>query len=245
LQFFNLCHDDKFPLARWADNANKMDTVICPVNAGHQRGTERLNDLTITLPSSRIGDFIWTWYSECLITEKVKHLFEEAGLTGYETRPVTVSKVYKYYKEKDIVKINGKAWGVTNVIRDRKPKKIPPLLEVIVKGFAGNAHLDSKIELTYKCEACGLLEFTRKSGQVLVDETQWDGSDFFTVWPLPLYILVSERVKDLIERHELTNCELIPIERMMSNRFTGLGVDMRCLENIKRLTEWKGKLLGE
>ena len=44
--------------------------------------------------------------------------------------------------------------------------------------------------------------------EFLIDESQWDGSDFFMVWPLPRFIFVSNRGPRLICRHELTGCVL-------------------------------------
>jgi hypothetical protein len=47
-----------------------------------------------------------------------------------------------------------------------------------------------------------------------VDKDQWDGSDFFTVNGYPRFILVSERVRDLVTQNGLTNCMLIPSDRL-------------------------------
>jgi len=179
--------------AEWADSV-KLESIICPLYPGHRRAGRRLTDLTIILPSPRVGDFVWTWYSDCLITDWVLELFQRAGFTGFEVRPVTVERVKRLGKE-----------GLED---------IPRLWELVVTGRGGDARPESGIRVIYRCEACGLVEYSSYRNGILVDEDQWDGSDFFTVNGYPKFILVTERVKDLIIAHRLTNCALIPAEKL-------------------------------
>jgi len=215
--FYRLSDGEKFPNANWAEEMGFKNTIFCPVNKGHQRAGERMNQLIIALPSSRIGDFVWTWYSECIITDRVVNLFKEAGFTGYVLKPVIVAKIYKYYKEKDIGMENGKPVGITRIIRDRKPKPISPLWELVVTGKGGDAHPKSCIRLKYECAACGAKEYTDFKKGLFIDEAQWDGSDFFTVWPLPKFIIVTERVKNFILEYKLSNCKLTPTEDLIGD----------------------------
>jgi hypothetical protein len=182
-----------YGLAEWADSV-KLESIICPVHPGHRRAGRRLTDLTIILPSPRVGDFVWTWYSDCLITDWVLELFQRAGFTGFEVRPVTVERVKRLGKE-----------GLED---------IPRLWELVVTGRGGDARPESGIRVIYRCEACGLVEYSSYRNGILVDEDQWDGSDFFTVNGYPKHILVTERVKDLVIAHRLTNCALIPAEKL-------------------------------
>jgi len=183
----------KYGLAEWADSV-RLESVICSVHPGHRRAGRRLTDLTIILPSPRVGDFVWTWYSDCLVTDRVLELFRQAGFSGFEVRPVTVERVKRLGKE-----------GLED---------IPRLWELVVTGRGGDARPESGIRVIYRCEACGLVEYSSYRNGILVDEDQWDGSDFFTVNGYPKFILVTERVKDLIIAHRLTNCALIPAEKL-------------------------------
>lgn len=179
----------RYPRAEWSDVVHS-EQIVCPVNPGHRRGGERLGNLTVILGSPRIGDFVWTWYSECLMTERVRALFEEAGFTGFEAKPVTIERVKR--------------------VRRGQPVEIPTLWELVVTGKGGNAHPDSGIRVIYTCEACGMVRYSSYQNGIIVDEAQWDGSDFFTVNGYPTHILVTERVKDLIVTNQLTNCALLP-----------------------------------
>ena len=185
--------DRQFGLAEWTNEmVYPSEPTGCPVKPlGHQRLIERAMDLHIILPSPRVGDFVWTWYHDCLITDWVRELFQQVGLTGFEIRPVVVEQVKRLGK--------------------RSLEEIPRLWELVVTGKGGDARPKSGIQIVYRCEACGFVDYSSYNG-FFVDEDQWDGSDFFTVNGYPKHMLVTERIKDLIVTHRLTNCTLIPAE---------------------------------
>lgn len=180
---------NRYPVVEWA-NSMDLPGIICPVNSGHQRAGNRVMDLTVILPSPRIGDFIWTWYSEWLMTDRVLHLFQNAGFTGFEPRPVKVEKVKRVKKGTEV--------------------SIPPLWELKVTGKGGDTDPASGIRILETCDACSLIKYSSFRNGLIVDENNWDGSDFFTVNGYPKFILVTERVKELIIREKLVNCALIP-----------------------------------
>ena len=99
----------------------------------------------------------------------------------------------------------------------KKHREIPKLWELKLTGWAGMASETSGIKLRYDCPGCGHLSYTTftDASKLIVTE-QWDGSDFFMVWPLPRYIFVSQRVHDIVERERLTGCQLIPVEELES-----------------------------
>lgn len=149
-------------------------------------------DLIIILPSPKIGDFIWTWYSDCIVTDGKLSLFRQAGFTGFEARPVTVEKIKRLSRKR------------------REEVPIPPLWELMIKGKGGDADPESGIHVIGQNKESGTLEYSSFRNGIIVDEANWDGSDFFTVNGYPKYILVTEKVKELIVGHQLTNCALIP-----------------------------------
>ena len=74
--------------AEWANDEMRLEGVICPIYDGHRRVGKRLTDLSITLPGHKVQDFVWTWYSECLLTERVLDLLSINNFTGFEVKPV-------------------------------------------------------------------------------------------------------------------------------------------------------------
>ncbi len=179
---------------RWAEWAENMDfeQITCPLYPlDHVRAGKRIGDLNVVLPSPKVPDLLWTQYSECLMTENVRSMFEDAGFSGFEALPVTVTRV--------------------KFARKGTEYDIPALWELCAIGRGGDAHPDTgvvPIEES-RCEACGYLRYSVPENGVIVDESQWDGSDFFAVNVLSNLILITERVKDLIIKEELKDCHIL------------------------------------
>jgi len=178
-------------LAEWAHSEMDVETVICPANEGHQRPGKRLTGLSVTLPGYNIEDFVWTWYSECLITDRVLELFKDSGVTGFEVKPVRAA-----FK--------------------RAQESPPRLWQLVVTGWAGIAPPESGIKLIEDCPACGHKVYSAWTNpERLVTPSQWDGSDFFMVWPLPMHIFLTERVAQLIRESSLAGSILKPSENLV------------------------------
>lgn len=88
-------------------------------------------------------------------------------------------------------------------------------------GKGGDVTQISEIEIKTKCDVCNHITYSSYENGLKIDESQWDGSDFFTVWPLPRFILVTERVKKFIEEHKLRNVKFTPIEKLIGKGKTG------------------------
>ena len=99
--------------------------------------------------------------------------FEKLGFTGYRLKPATV--------------------------RFRDGYLSGEYSELVVTGWAGVAPPESGIELTEACGGCGYKHYTSlKNPEHLIDWSQWTGDDFFIVWPLPRYVLITKRVADAL-----------------------------------------------
>src|SRR5262245_34343349 len=173
--------DNNHKCAEWVEEEMDLESVLCPINKGHQHVGKRLTDLSVCLPDKHVEDFVWTWLSESLIQDHVLSFLKKQHFTGFEVKPVKAR------------------------FKRQSAESPPKLWELVVTGWGGLAPPESGIKLTYRCEACG---YTRYSGfsrpEKLIDETQWDGSDFFIVWPLPKYIFVTNRVAQAIEHQGFT-----------------------------------------
>jgi hypothetical protein len=184
----------RFGLAEWSDRVLFLDVgrLYGLLPPGHPKAGRPRADLTIIMPSANVGDFVWTWYSDCVVTDSTLSLFKAAGLSGFQARPVVVEKVK----------------GLTG--KRKAEVVIPTLWELAIVGKGGDAASESGIHVIDRVEESGAVLYSSFRNGIIVDEANWDGSDFFTVNGYPKYILVSERVKDFIISHQLTNCALIP-----------------------------------
>jgi hypothetical protein len=174
----------RYGRAEWSDKVLHMGD-------GRFNLLPRRVDLTIILPSPSVGDFVWTWYSDCIVTDSTLSLFREDGFTGFEARPVTVERVKGLARKR------------------RAEVQIPPLWELAVIGIGGAAAAESGIHVIDHREDGSPVYSSFRNG-IIVDEANWDGSDFLTINEYPGYLSVTERVKELIISHNLTNCTLIP-----------------------------------
>ena len=191
MTFYKLC--DKGNSCIDYGEGNDWETILCPKDENHQRAGKRITGLKIDLIFSRIVDFSWTTLSDIVVTDRVFKLFKEMGLTGYDVKPARiVSFSKKIMFEHELTKF----W------------------EFIVTGQGGNAHIDSGIILQSKCEVCGLKRYSAYEYGIVVDDKKRDGSDFFTVIEYPNVVLVTEKVKKIIDDHNLTNAEFIKSSKL-------------------------------
>jgi len=171
--------------AEWVSGEVGVEGILCPLHEGHRAGGKRLTDLSITLPGGTVQDFVWTWQSECLVQDRVVEMFEAKGFTGYDVRPARAR------------------------FKRSVGREPPRLWELIVTGWGGMASKESGIKLIERCEGCGHTVYSGSSNPgALIDVSQWDGSDFFIVWPLPKFIFVTDRVAQVIRENRLTGAML-------------------------------------
>jgi hypothetical protein len=72
-------------------------------------------------------------------------------------------------------------------------------LELIVTGWAGVARPESGIELVEDCPGCHLKRYSSLHDSTqLIDWAAWTGDDFFIVWPLPSFTLITARVAEAL-----------------------------------------------
>jgi hypothetical protein len=177
-----------------------VESVSCPLMPGHGRTGRRLTPLSVTLRRQPTEDFVWTWYSECLVTQKVVDLFRSEGFTGYDLQPVTA-------------RLQSKAGGLSSQLR-----------ELVVTGWAGIARRESGVVLVEECSGCGLKRYSCfNSPEFLIDSSNWDGTDFFMVWPLPKFIFVTDRVAAAVGKANLRGARLVPLHQLHCEGTLGGG----------------------
>jgi len=194
MKFYELMYDDDNYGDALKVGHDELFIAACPKEELKNRGfifkkrEGEKGNLIIDLPSlKKMGDFITTFgYTAWMITDEVSQLFKEQGFTGYELRPVKVNKVK----------------------RMKEGSSIPKLWQLVITGWGGIAPPESGMKLISECKVCGYKK--RYSGlsnpSALINPSQWDGSDFFIIYPLVRFIFVTERVKQFIEKKKLRGC---------------------------------------
>jgi len=175
--FYKFEKNYKYSEVWYNDKIDHFIGIICPKHDGHRRCGRNANmNLSIEIKKKKFGDFISTVYSDWLITDKVVKMFQKHNLKGYEIKPVDVCNMTLPFN----------------------------LWEFIVTGKGGEAHPYSGIVKTYHCKYCNRTKYRAfKNGTgIVVDESNWDGSDFFTITAYPKFVLVNEKVKSIIEEND-------------------------------------------
>ncbi len=200
-EFYEFHWKDSDPVIELDYDAIVGEEIIpCPLDPGHPGiGWYRINDLVAKLRSPKVRDVMNTWHSDYIITDRVATMFKEQGFTGYELRHVDVKLPQT----------------------DRFRRVIPPVLwELKATGWGGIAPESSGIKLVTICPGCCYTHYTALlHPEHLIDESQWDGSDFFFVWPMPGFIFITERVKDYVKEKRLKGVDIIPVEKLKSNNY--------------------------
>lgn len=190
--FYKLYNRSYRFMLEWYEHRATVDQItLCPIKGeGHPFKWIAINDLKVILPSHRLPDIMWTWLSEVVITDRLAEILEKSKLTGYDLRPVQVTKIKR--GERDI-------------------SKLPRLWELRQTGWAGMVPPKSGVKLRENCPGCGHLRYSHvKDASKVVDESQWDGSDFFMVWPLAKWVFVTERVREVFRHHNIKGQQFIP-----------------------------------
>ncbi len=177
---FYVLHDEDNQQRLTENNHEEMsdfkELVECPSNKGHPRGGKRLKPMSVEIAHHKvIYDFVWTWTNECLVQQSVVQFLQDHHVTGYRLEPVKV----KYR---------------------RGTQQPPQFQELRITGWGGVARPESGIQRQTRCPDCGYQRYSGTSDpSQIFDEQQWDGSDIFMIWPLPMYVLITERLKLLLE----------------------------------------------
>jgi hypothetical protein len=172
-------HVDK--CAEWVNNSRRFVGTYCPLDPKHVFSAKK-GRLDIRYKYTKRHPMIWTVYAECLLRHDLVHRFKKEGFNGLELVDATV-------------RFRG-----GEVERDEYK-------EVVVTGWGGRARPESGIHLVRHCPGCGAAWYTRHTnpGEIL-DPTQWDGSDFFMIWPLPSSIMITGRVADWLRANKIEVC---------------------------------------
>jgi hypothetical protein len=201
MRFWNLTYlvsqRDYGTPADWKAEKGHQD-VVCPITRLHNKRRSWVEgELRVIYESSKVPDVIWPYLHDTfLVQDHVLERMQGEGLTGFTARPVA------------------------EVAMPRLSGPPPRLWEVMVTGWGGEAGDASGVGMIYYCTGCG---HTRYSGvthpEFLVDPDRWDGSDLFRVWPLPMFVFVSERVKAVFAAAKLRGYRLVPVEEFTAQGF--------------------------
>ena len=168
----------------------EWETILCPKFKDHQRNGNRIGELKISTVAYNSNDFLWT-FLDWMLNEKVVDIFLKYKITGYNLEPVRILE----------------SGSSSNIY------------ELVVNGQGGKADSRSGIIVKESCEYCGMKIYSAFENGIWINETNWDGSEIFTIEGYPSYYMVNERLKEIILKHKLTGVNLICTQDLKWNPF--------------------------
>jgi hypothetical protein len=173
--------DDQRVHAKWGPKENRIALTPC----GFEHDVFFEAPFQCIVRKRQMADIIWAALKPCLISERVVDLFHSAGLTGFEIRPADVRLMFPHEPSESVY------W------------------QLIVTGWGGIVSPESGIrQVIDPTRPDGIFWGTATNPGAIIDAKQWDGSDFFIVWPLPNYWWISQRVVDVLMTNRLRRYEI-------------------------------------
>jgi len=146
----------------------------------------RFGKLSFKVSKPIASKFLWSWEpGTVFMPDDIVRTLKRAGITGCLFYPIEIPN--------------------TKI-------EVPDIFELVVTGKAGFAEKKSNISIINHCESCDRTEYSKISNGIYVDRANWDGTDICKIKEYPTYVLVSEKVKIVLESNDFNNYILIPTE---------------------------------
>ena len=187
------------------------------LNADHKGAVASTGAITIDPTESDTTECLWTFNSDCLLSDAVIRSFALNNVTGFETGEVRATQPSPL--------------GLT-------------YSQLVPCGWGGVADGSSGIELTYSCHGCGYKKYSAlRYPRKLFNAACWDGSDVFIIWPLPRFIFVTEKVSEIFREMDTSGVEFTPIEQLDVGKW-GFSPGRLSDHSPRQLALQIGKTLG-
>jgi hypothetical protein len=147
------------------------------------------------------GDIAFGSGDQILVSQKLKRLFLEEGLAGFERfDPVEV----------------------VNIRRHHLSAGDPPFYELATiqhsRAAIDDIASDVVRDAPWTCADCRI-DGIKRARRIVIEPNTWSGEDIFVARGLPGRILTTDRFKSLCDKNSLTNCRLIAAERFSFDHY--------------------------
>ena len=154
----------------------------------------------IIVHGKKLGDIIEPSRSSLLVSERFRKAWENEGLHGIET-----------FSPIERIRLRPARFG----------KKTPIYFHVAVQHFKTRVDLARSLmdfERPITCYACvdSAAECIRG---FTIDESSWSGEDLFIAWGIFGTVIVTDRVRQMRDKYELTNMNMTPVEEYLRDPF--------------------------
>lgn len=150
----------------------------------------------ITVYGSKLGDMAESVGDSWLVSGRFRYAWEMEGLRGInEFSPLTRLRV-----------------------RPTRLGRPPPTYFHIAPHYFGTKIDFERSLIDYSrggdCSHChaGIIDCIRR---IIINESSWTGEDIFVAWGVPGSLIVTDRVREMRDKYELTNMNMTPVEEYL------------------------------
>jgi hypothetical protein len=165
----------------------------------------------LDVPSRPEADFLWSAIGSVVVSRRIRDAFVDSGIKGGVLVPVVPRRIGKRRAKlpapvpntgepEDLLTETG---GVLD------PLQAPPYFELVVT--AESRHPPGA-EPQAVCDLCGREIYDSSARQLVMEPEMWDGDDIFFL-RTTLWIVVTGRVKRILESLRPTNLAFTPMSR--------------------------------
>ncbi|MHC1686075.1 MAG: hypothetical protein AB6733_24625 [Clostridiaceae bacterium] len=190
-EFYILDEDWEKGYAEAIEENNNPKITICKLCRG--RAFSLTSNLKVHFIGKKIGDY-YPLPGYSIINEKIYAIFKENNISGFEIKDIDIT-----------------GW------QDARGKRLKigthGLKEMIVTGNCGYLRKLNG-DLIEKCESCGKAKSADREGVVglKINAEDWDGSDICYFKNLRGRPVVTQKVKDILEKNKIKNVIFINIK---------------------------------
>jgi len=190
-EYYIVAHIDNLQESKLAEEADEVEyeQVKCSKTKGHMRSGKRVTPLYVNVPKVE-HDVVWTWQSDCLVTDKFLACLHKNNVTGYSVQTI--------------------------IVKQDKRKNRRRLYELIVSGSKLHIGKESGYEVMSVCDVCGAVKI-KEPTMFAIDDDIDIKTDFFMFKEYIKYIFVNEKVKAILEENKITGVEF---RKMKEFRFS-------------------------
>ncbi len=162
----------------------------------------------LEVPSFPKADFLWSSVRAPVVSDRIKTLFEGNEVTGVALCPVVIEKVGKSSSAAiPQIPTSGEPEEILQEVQWGEYQGDVGYFEMVVTGKSLRPPEVSTIEI---CERCHRETLDQNHYRVEMRKEFWLGEDVF-YFGESLWIIVTERVKDLLDHAKATNIEFISV----------------------------------
>ena len=175
---------------------------------GRSLTCKQINNLRMELFGQELLQIVWTDVAP-LFSDPLVQALTSSNLHGFTFRPVDIVAWWK-------------ANPSTNEIENVLLWEDAPILHQLLPVGAGVSILNhNRVKVSILCTECKAEKYSLLDHGIIIDKSQWNGSDLFTVKEYPALLIITERFVQWLSQNRIGNYEVIHTSDFSFSKLAG------------------------